>query len=163
MKNPNSPREEFKQQLYESFKVMGIDDFPSKLMSLLESEPKEISLGELAETTGYSLSALSTALKAMEENHLVKRFKKPGSRKVYVFMDKDLVSLYTELQKKRYEKSLMPALRKIRGIIKKYKDQDEFQDEIELLEDFYQQLLFLEVESRKYIEALEKWRDKENP
>jgi DNA-binding transcriptional regulator GbsR (MarR family) len=159
MKTLDSPKEKFKQLLYESFKALGIDDFPSKLMSVLESEPEEISLGKLSETTGYSLSALSTTLKSMEERNLVKRLKKPRSRKVYVFMDKDLVSLYTQLQKKRYEQSLMPILREIPAIIKKYEGLEQFHGELELLEDFHQQLQFVEAESRKHIEALEKWRD----
>ena len=115
----DSPKEEFKEILYDSFKALGIDDFSSRLLSALQSELEEVSLGELADTTGYSLSALSTALKAMEESGLVKRFKKPKSRKVYVLMDMDITTLYTELQKKRYQQSLMPALKKIPKIIAK--------------------------------------------
>jgi DNA-binding transcriptional regulator GbsR (MarR family) len=155
----NRPKEEFKELLYNSFRALGIDDFPSKLMSTLQSEPKEISLGELSEMTGYSLSALSTTLKGMEERNFVKRFKKPKSRKVYLFMDKDLVSLYKELQKKRYEQSLVPTLRKIPKLIEKCKSSEECEDQLELLEDFYQQMLFLEEESSKFIEALGKWQE----
>jgi DNA-binding transcriptional regulator GbsR (MarR family) len=151
-----SPKEEFKDALYGSFKALGIDDFSSRLLSALQSEVEEISLGELAETTGYSLSALSTALKAMEERGLVKRFKKPKSRKVYVLMEKDITTLYTELQKKRHEQSLMPALKKIAEIIRKYQGREEFKNELEQLEDFQQQILFIEEESKKYIQALEK-------
>lgn len=159
VKSDESPKEEFKKAVYNSFRALGIDDFPSKLMSVLQSEPDEISLGELSEMTGYSLSALSTTLKAMEENNMVKRFKKPKSRKVYVYMDKDLVTLYTELQKKRYNQSLMPFLHILPRIIKKYSDRAEFNSEIEMLEGFQEQLQFLDEESRKFIEELEKWRD----
>lgn len=159
VKVEDSPKEEFKKAIYNSFRALGIDDFPSKLMSVLQSEPEEISLGELSQMTGYSLSALSTTLKAMEENNMVKRFKKPKSRKVYVFMDKDLVTLYTELQKKRYNQSLLPFFQILPRIIQKYKDKEEFKSEIEMLEDFGEQLKFLDEQSRKFIEELEKWRD----
>jgi len=159
VKNESSPKEEFKKAVYNSFRALGIDDFPSKLMSVLQSEPEEISLGELSKMTGYSLSALSTTLKAMEENNMVKRFKKPKSRKVYVFMDKDLVTLYTELQKKRYNQSLQPFIQILPRLIQKYKDREEFKSEIEMLEDFEEQLNFLDEQSRKFIEELEKWRD----
>lgn len=152
----DSPKEEFKEALYGSFKALGIDDFSSRLLSALQSEVEEISLGELAETTGYSLSAMSTALKAMEERGLVKRFKKPKSRRVYILMDMDITTLYTELQKKRYEQSLIPALKKIPKIMAKYEGQEEFKDELSQLEDFHQHLLFIDEESRKYIQALEK-------
>jgi DNA-binding transcriptional regulator GbsR (MarR family) len=47
----------------------------------LASEP--MSLGEIAETTGYSLSHVSTALKFMERIGLVVRIKKPGDKKAY--------------------------------------------------------------------------------
>ena len=159
VKVEDSPKEEFKKAIYNSFRALGIDDFPSKLMAVLQSEPKEISLGELSQMTGYSLSSLSTTLKAMEENNMVKRFKKPKSRKVYVYMDKDLVTLYTELQKKRYNQSLLPFFQILPRIIQKYKDKEEFKSEIEMLEDFGGQLKFLDEQSRKFIEELEKWRD----
>jgi len=48
VKNDDSPKEEFKKAVYNSFRALGIDDFPSKLMSVLQSEPDEISLGELS-------------------------------------------------------------------------------------------------------------------
>jgi len=95
----------------------------------------------------------------MEENNLVKRFKKPKSRKVYVYMDKDLVTLYTELQKKRYNQSLLPFLQTLPRIIQRYSDREEFKSEIEMLKDFREQLNFLNKENRKFIEKLEKWRD----
>jgi len=151
----DSPKEEFKEVLFNSFKALGIDDFSSRLLSTLQSEVKEMSLGELAETTGYSLSALSTALKSMEEWGLVKRFKKPRSRKVYVLMDMDITTLYTALQKNRYEKSVMPALKKIPEIIVRYQDQEEYKEELGQLDNFYRQTVFIEEESRKYIQALE--------
>lgn len=47
----------------------------------LASDP--MSLGEIAERTGYSLSHVSTALKSMESIGLVVRVKKPGDKKVY--------------------------------------------------------------------------------
>ncbi|CAD5245286.1 GbsR/MarR family transcriptional regulator [Thermococcus camini] len=47
----------------------------------LAGEP--MSLGEIAETTGYSLSHVSTALKFMERIGLVVRIKKPGDKKAY--------------------------------------------------------------------------------
>lgn len=159
MSEKESIKKDFKEVLYDSFKALGVDDLPSKLMAVLQSEPHEISLSELSQMTGYSLSALSTSLKSMEERGLVKRFKKPKSRKVYVVMDKDIVSLYMQLQKKRYEQSLMPALRKTPRLIEKFQSVEESNGELGLLEDFYQQMLFLEEESRKFIETLEKWRE----
>jgi DNA-binding transcriptional regulator GbsR (MarR family) len=154
----DSPKEEFREVIYESCKALGLDDFPSRLLSVLQSEPEEISLGELSEMTGYSLSGLSTTLKAMEERQMVKRFKKPKSRKVYVKVDKDITTFFIELQKKRYEQSIKPSLEKIPSIIEKYEKLENFEEEITIIKDYYAQTLFLADKSRRFIEALEKRR-----
>lgn len=122
MKSNNSPIEEFREIIYESCKAMGLDDFPSRLISVLQSEKEGISLGELSEITGCSLSNLSTTIKGMEDKQMVKKFKKPRSRKIYVIMDKDITSFFIELQKKRYQKSLKPSIKKIPEIIRRYEN-----------------------------------------
>jgi len=155
MNTKDTPKEEFKEIIYESCKALGLDDFPSRIISTLQSEVEEISLGDIAKITGYSLSALSTTIKAMEERNLVKRFKKPGSRKVYVIMDKNITSFFIELQKKRYEQSIKPSLSLIPDIIERYKDSEEFQDQLKIVKDYYHQILFLAEENRKFIQTLE--------
>lgn len=157
MKLETSPTEEFKEVVYESCKGLGLEDFPSRLIALLLSEKDGISLGELSEMTGYSLSNLSTTIKMMEERQMVKKFKKPGSRKVYVAMNKYITTFFIELQKKRYNQSLKPVLEKLPNIIEKYRDHDEFTEEITMIENFYAQSLFLAQETKKFIEALENY------
>lgn len=161
MEREESPRKEFREIIYESGKAMGLDDFPSILLSVLQSEKEGISLGELAEITGYSLSNLSTTIKGMENNGMVKKFKKPGSRKVYVVMDKDITGFFIELQKKRYRQSLKPSLKKIPEIINKYKDNEKYEDELEMVHDYYKQIIFIAEETKKFIESLE--NRKQNP
>jgi DNA-binding transcriptional regulator GbsR (MarR family) len=155
MEREESPKQEFREIVYESCKAIGLDDFPSRLISVLQSEKEGISLGELAEITGYSLSNLSTTIKGMEDRDMVKKFKKPGSRKMYVVMDKDITSFFIELQKKRYQQSLKPSLNKIPEIIKKYKDTEEFEEELLMITDYYKQTLFMAEETKKFIHALE--------
>jgi DNA-binding transcriptional regulator GbsR (MarR family) len=155
MEKNNSPRKEFREIIYESGKAIGLDDFPSRLLSVLQSEKEGISLGELAKITGYSLSNLSTTIKGMENNGMVKKFKKPGSRKVYVVMDKDITGFFIELQKKRYRQSLKPSLQKIPEIINKYQDKDEFKEELEMISDYYQQIIIIAEETKKFIKSLE--------
>ena len=155
MKNENSPTQEFREIVYESCKAIGLDDFPSRLISVLQTEKEGISLGELSEITGYSLSNLSTTIKGMEERQMVKKFKKPKSRKVFVVMDKDITSFFVELQKKRYKKSIEPSLKQIPEIIKKYEGREEFQEELTIIKDYYKQTLFMSEETKKFIRALE--------
>ena len=155
MKNEDSPTQEFREIVYESCKAIGLDDFPSRLISVLQTEKEGISLGELSEITGYSLSNLSTTIKSMEERQMVKKFKKPRSRKVFVVMDKDITSFFIELQKKRYKKSIEPSLKQIPEIIKKYEDREEFHEELTKIKDYYKQTLFMSEETKKFIRALE--------
>lgn len=159
MKSNNSPTEEFREIIYESCKAMGLDDFPSRLISLLQSEKEGISLGELSDITGYSLSNLSTTIKGMEDKQMVKKFKKPRSRKIYVVMDNDITSLFIELQKKRYQHSLKPSIKKISEIISRYENTKNFEEELVMIKDYYQQTLFLAEETKKFIKALKTRKD----
>ena len=155
MKTGESPKKEFREIVYESCKAIGLDDFPSRLISVLQTEKEGISLGELTIITGYSLSNLSTTIKGMEDKQMVKKFKKPGSRKVYVVMDKNITSFFIELQKKRYQQSLKPSMKKIPDIIERYKDNNEFEEELKMIQDYYSQIKFLADETKKFIDALE--------
>jgi DNA-binding transcriptional regulator GbsR (MarR family) len=156
--NKISLQKEFREVVYESCKALGLDDFPARLLSVLQSESKEVSLGELSEMTGYSLSGLSTTLKALEQRGLVKRFKKPKSRKVYISMDKDITTYFIMLQKNRLLNSIKNSIEKIPAIIEKYNEMEDSK-ETELLKDYYQQVLMIEEESKKYIQALEERRE----
>ena len=160
MKTGESPKKEFREIVYESCKAIGLDDFPSRLISVLQTEKEAISLGELTIITGYSLSNLSTTIKGMEDKQMVKKFKKPGSRKVYVVMDKNITSFFIELQKKRYQQSLKPSMKKIPEIIERYKDKNEFEEELKMIQDYYCQIKFLADETKKFIDALENRKGK---
>jgi DNA-binding transcriptional regulator GbsR (MarR family) len=160
MKTGESPKKEFREIVYESCKAIGLDDFPSRLISVLQTEKEGISLGELTIITGYSLSNLSTTIKGMEDKQMVKKFKKPGSRKVYVVMDKNITSFFIELQKKRYQQSLKPSMKKIPEIIERYKDNKEFEEELNMIQDYFSQIKFLADETKKFIDALENRKGK---
>jgi len=160
MKTGESPKKEFREIVYESCKAIGLDDFPSRLISVLQTEKEGISLGELTIITGYSLSNLSTTIKGMEDKQMVKKFKKPGSRKIYVVMDKNITSFFIELQKKRYQQSLKPSMKKIPEIIERYKDNKEFEEELNMIQDYFSQIKFLADETKKFIDALENRKGK---
>ena len=151
----DTPKHEFREIVYDSCKAVGLDDLPSRLISVLQSEKKEISLGELAEITGYSLSNLSTTIKWMEDRQMVKKFKKPRSRKIYVVMYQDITTFFIELQKRLYHQSLKPSLKKIPEIIEKYEDNEKFIDELKIIRDYYKQTIFMNEETNKFIKALE--------
>ncbi|WP_258083512.1 GbsR/MarR family transcriptional regulator [Thermococcus thermotolerans] len=61
----------------------GFNELYGYIYGVLFLAREPMSLGEIAEATGYSLSHVSTALKFMERIGLVVRIKKPGDKRAY--------------------------------------------------------------------------------
>jgi len=106
--------EEFDAELQEVFEGIfrfhGLDQLSTKLLALLYVSPSEISMEDLASKTGYSLSAVSTNLKAWENYGLIEKRSQPGSKKRYYYMTKDLRIL--NIRKLRY---VLDTLKKIKS------------------------------------------------
>jgi DNA-binding transcriptional regulator GbsR (MarR family) len=147
-----SPKEEFIDLVTEINKAKGLDELSSKLVSILFIEPKEVSLEELAEKSGYSLSAVSTSMKIFENTGFVKRLKKPKSRKVYFYMGKDMHNQFIQTLKKIYNVALVPMKEKLPNIIIRYKKEKGNKDELKIIENHYQQVLQFEKLMKRFIE-----------
>jgi len=154
-----SPKNAFIELIVENSKVNGFDELSSKIIGILFIEPEEIALDELARRTGYSLSAVSTALKFIERAGIVKRSKKPKSRKVYFYMEKDNLAMSLQIARRKYEKILLPSKQKLPNIIELYK-QDSSKNsgaELMIVEDYYKSLIFFEQILKEFIEKFERY------
>ncbi|MCP3684895.1 MAG: winged helix-turn-helix transcriptional regulator [bacterium] len=127
-------------------------------MAHLFIEPKEISLEDLAKRTGYSLSAVSTAMKFLERAGIVKRMKKPKSRKTYFFMESDLMTIFTEHIKRKYEKVIIPTKQKLPAIIERYKSEKskDSKEELKILQNYYKSVMISEKVLENMAETLDK-------
>lgn len=153
------PKNAFIELIVENSKVNGFDELSSKIIGILFIEPEEIALDELANRTGYSLSAVSTALKFIERAGIVKRSKKPKSRKVYFYMEKDMLAMSLQIARRKYEKILLPSKQKLPNIIELYK-QDSSKNsgaELMIVEDYYKSLIFFEQILKEFIEKFERY------
>ncbi len=152
-----SARNEFIELMARNFKQNGFDDCTSRIVGTLYIEPKEISLETLSDKTGYSLSAVSTAMKLLVNMGMIKRIKKPKSRKVYFFMEKDMVACMLDHMKKNYELSLLASKEALPKIIDRYKmkRQDSSGEELKIIEQYYDQVVAFEDIMKNFIEALE--------
>lgn len=150
-----SPKQEFIEYIIELNRIKGLDDLSSKIIAILYAEPKEISLEELAKRTGYSLSAISTSTKLLEKLGTLKRIKKPKSRKVYYYLEKEIMKKFLKLWKNRYKKLFSLGKKKVPKIIKEYKNKKSSKQELDIVETHYKQLLKMEKVMKKFIEALE--------
>ena len=154
-----SPKNEFIGLICENSKVNGLDELSSKLIGILFIEPEEVALDELAKRTGYSLSAVSTALKFIERAGIVKRSKKPKSKKVYFYMGKDILAMFLQIMRRKYEKIILPSKQKLPRIIEKYKQEStkESEEELGIVENYYKEVLFFEQILKEFIETFEQY------
>ncbi|UCG95783.1 MAG: winged helix-turn-helix transcriptional regulator [archaeon] len=150
-----NPKEEFIELITEINKAKGLDELSSRMIGILFIEPREVSLDKLAERTGYSLSAVSTAMKMLKNSGLVKKLKKPGSKKIYFYMEKDLMNGFLDLLSKKMQKTVTIMKERVPDIIKKYKSEKGSREEIKILENYYRQLMAMEKIMKKMICIIE--------
>jgi len=157
-----SPKEEFIHLMTENCKVNGLDELSSEIIAILYAEPREISLEELSKKTGYSLSAVCTATKLIERIGLIKRIRKPGSRKAYVYIEKEMIVFSLDLMKKKYEKIIIPTKKKLPLIINKYKKEksESSRQELKIIKNYYKEVLLSEKIIKHIIKIVNKIRNK---
>ncbi len=156
-----SPKQEFIELMTSNFKTNGLSELTSKITGILYSEPGEVSLEEIAKRTGYCLSAISTEIKLLEGMGIVRRMKKSGSRKVYLFMDKDIMSKSLELMQKKYESVILKSKNVLPEIIKRYKEQAKTKaqkQELKIVLEYYHQIVHAESIIPRMIEILKEKR-----
>ena len=154
-----STKNEFIELISENSKVNGLDELSSRIVGILFIEPEEIALDELAKRTGYSPSAVSTAMKFIERAGIVKRSKKPKSRKVYFYMEKDMLAMHLQIHRRKYENIILPSKHKLPKIIEKYKleKSENSEEELRIVENYYKQVLFSEQLIKDSIKTLEQY------
>jgi DNA-binding transcriptional regulator GbsR (MarR family) len=131
----------------EIFKGYGVDDLTARILSILNFEPDDISMEELAGRTGYSLASISLKMKNLENFWGIRRIQKPGSRKVYFRMEKNLLDAFTLQIKNGYEAELNIARNKISPLINRYRKEASTEEEkkkLSIFENYQQQILNFE-------------------
>ncbi|MBL7054378.1 hypothetical protein ISS05_01320 [Candidatus Woesearchaeota archaeon] len=150
--------QELEQEAIEFFcrigRAYGLKDITMKIFAILYLEPEELAMEEIAKRTGYSLASVSNAAKILGNVGIVQRRKKPKTKKVFFYVEKNLVKL--NIQKLRIAQesfvssikvSLPPIIEKFK---KKVKD-DKSKKKLKILENYYKQVKNFEI-------ILEKWR-----
>ncbi|AEH25015.1 GbsR/MarR family transcriptional regulator [Pyrococcus yayanosii] len=118
-----------------------------------------LSLAEIAEITGYSLSHVSSAMKVLEGVGLVQRVKKPGDRKAYFVATKSFgewrsAAFYSRLLRDVEEtrENLLRALKELEG--EEEKDAERIREKLE-------KALRRNETARKLLAFLMRFRDEE--
>lgn len=135
-------------------KGFGMGDSMLRIFAALYIEPEDVPLERIAEKTGYSLASVSNTVRMLENMGAIRRSRKPGSKKVYVFLEKDMFRF--NIMKIDMAKSFIinPAKKKLPSIIKTYKKQaknDEEKKKLAIIKNYYEQILAFE-------DLLVKWK-----
>jgi len=128
-------------KLFESISITyGMDILTSKISSIIYLEPEPVSLDELAKRTGYSLSSISNKIKRLSLFMPIIRSRKPGSKKMFVSVEKKMFKvLKAQLQKSR-EVEIIPIKNKLPNIIKDFKKQSKTEkdkEKLKIIEQYY--------------------------
>jgi len=149
-------------EMYRGFgTAMGLDNLFITLFAKLYIEPEELAMDELAKETGYSLASVSNKIKMLEAMGIVKRTRKPGSKKIFLYAEKDFLKMTKNHLVKKEENCINFVKAKLPDIIKKYKNKvktERAKGKLRILENYYNQILKFEsliANIRKEIEKLE--------
>ncbi|MCD6496051.1 MAG: winged helix-turn-helix transcriptional regulator [Candidatus Aenigmarchaeota archaeon] len=136
-------KDEYIELIAETGRSMGLGAVSSKIRGILMAEPREVSLDELAGRTGYSLSAVSTSARMLTNMGMVKRIRKPGSRKVFLYMEKDMMKMMQQNMKNVM--GMMATFKaRLPDIIKRCKSSGCTNEEVEIMQRHYRMMLVME-------------------
>ena len=156
-----SAEEDFIELVAENWKVGGFDELSSEIFGILLIEQSGIGLDELAKRTGYSLSAVSTAMKHAERMRMVKKSKKANSRKVYFYVENDMVSILLQILRREYENIVLPSKTKLPEIIEQYKLEESksnnLEEKLKIVDNYYKMILVFEQILKQSFEKLEQY------
>lgn len=159
-----SVRKDFEHLIYQGMKSYGINELSSKLFAVLYSSPEPLTLDELSKMTGYSFSAVSAAMKLFSGVKFVEKTKKPGSKKLYFSMNRDILTFNINMIRSKNETLISPVLNELPSIIERCKSSkvENSEEILILIEDFYQQILAVELIYKKLIGYMEEVRREVN-
>jgi DNA-binding transcriptional regulator GbsR (MarR family) len=95
--------------------TLGYSPIHGKIIGALLLEGEPLSLQELARKTGYSTSMISLSLDLLEVLSVIKKFRKPGDRQLYVQLEGDLLEILKKAVIIKVQKGIGDSLRDLSG------------------------------------------------
>ena len=159
----DSLEDDFLEVFQNIFRAYGLSDLCAKITALLYLEPEDMPMEELANKTGYSLASISNTMKLLENLGMVKRIKKPKTKKIFYYMEKNLVKINIDKLRAAYESAIKPVKEQVPLIIAKYKNKvkaDKEKRKLEIIEDYYKQVVRFESILNSWVKDLNKMSGK---
>lgn len=139
-------------------RLQGVDDSLTTIMGVLFLEPREISMEELAKKTGYSLASICNKIRMFEPAGFVKRIRKPGTKKIFLSAEKDVLKILKKGFIIKQESVIKLSKERLPGIIEKYKKKkltDEQKEKLKIIEDYYKGMLRFESIIKEILQKLD--------
>jgi len=150
--------EDIEKDIYSSFAALattiGYSEIHGRIIAALMVSDKKLSLQNLSEKTGYSISTLSLSLDLLEFFGMIKKIKNAGDRKLYLQLNGDLLEGLKKAFTVKIQKSVTDSLKRFseyKENLKYSKDKDKTRV-INVLNILEKEILRLD----KYINLLSK-------
>ena len=154
---------DFLDLFHNVLRTYGLSDLCVKVTGLLYLEPDEVSMEELAEKTGYSLASISNTMKLLESLGMVERVRKPKTKKIFFYMEKNLIRINISKLKAVRDNAFKPIEEYTTQIISKYRNKvksEKDKRKLQIIENYHKQALMFESILNKWIEDLTKITNK---
>lgn len=69
--------------------IQGLDELTSTIIAIIYTAVEDITMEDLVRKTGYSLASISNKIKFLSDLNLIKKYTKPGNKKIYLHIEKD--------------------------------------------------------------------------
>jgi DNA-binding transcriptional regulator GbsR (MarR family) len=140
-------------------KGYGMDSLMATIFARVYIEPGDMGMSELAEETGYSLASVSNKIRQLEPSGLITRSTKPGTRKVYVHSDKDILKIALGQLLRTRANETQPATIEIPRMVERFENEElseKQQGKLEILRRYHRDMLKLDSVLEEVLEKLEK-------
>ena len=138
--------------------IQGIDGILTSLLGKIYIEPEPVAMDELSNITGYSLASISNKVRILESMGFVVRKKKPGSKKIFFYMEKNILDIFRNQMLKKEKHVLKLIKEKMPLMINKYKKKDLSNTEkmkLKIIENYFKQNLKMESIMKDVLKNIE--------
>ncbi len=142
----------------------GHDYLLGVIFGTLFLQPREIAMEDLAKACGYSLASVSQKLKVIEQLNVLKKSTRPGSRKIYLSLEKDLVHVWLKQIYGLGEKKINLAKEKLPLLLAKYKDKLKTPADRRLyatIQNYYRQIIIFDKIMNEFKQIINKYTKQE--
>jgi DNA-binding transcriptional regulator GbsR (MarR family) len=146
-------------ELYEILGAhQGVDGQLTRIMGLVAISPETPSLDEIARKTGYSLASVSNKVSLLESIGILRKVRKPGSRKIYAAMEKDSLRMWRDSSALKHE-AMVIFNKRLPKVISKYSKKkltDEQKKKLQTIQDFQKTMVALTSVLQDTVKKLDK-------